>query len=176
MPSNTNLIIGNIISLIAAVFTAKSAWDKDRWNIYIDQVIQCGLLAIASVFFNSYAGIVTLAICAIRNLLLAYDKFGKKSLAASIILLLLLGLCLNNRGYVGIIVIMANLIYTLGCYLAKRELTMKINIAIDMLMWIAYEALIIDIPSLVADSVTFVLALIAVYKCVKLSDSEVDYS
>ena len=170
MPSNISLIIGNCISLIAAIFTAKSAYDKDRWNIYIDQVIQCALLAIASIFFNSYAGIVTLVICAVRNLLLAYDKFGKKSLIVSLILLLALGFYLNNRGYIGIIVIMANVIYTLGCYLAKRELTMKINIALDMIMWMIYEVLIIDIPSLVADSVTLVLAIIAIYKCVKKAE------
>lgn len=40
-----NLIIGNSISLAAAVFTAKSSWAKDTEHIYFYQVIQCPLLA-----------------------------------------------------------------------------------------------------------------------------------
>lgn len=163
----SNLIIGNIISAIAAIFTAKSSYDKDRWHIYFDQVLQCLLLAIASIFFNSYAGIVTLLVCAVRNLLLAYDKFDKKYYIASVILLLGLGLYVNNRGVIGYIVIAANIIYTIGCYYTKKELSIKINIAIDMIMWIIYEFLILDIPSLIADSIALFVAVFAIFRCLR---------
>lgn len=157
----TNLLIGNGISLIAAVFTAKSSWAKDRWHIYFYQIIQCLLLALASVFFNSYAGIVSLLACALRNYLAAKDKLDKKMTLLCLFLVLIPGILLNNRGWIGGIVIAANTIYTLGMYLARRELTIKCNMILNLLLWMIYEALIIDIPSFVADGIALGTAVVS---------------
>lgn len=164
-----NLLIANLISFIAAIFTTKSSLAKDTWHIYFYQVLQCIFLSIASVFFNSYAGIITLAVCALRNYLLAVDKFNHKWFIATLLLLLIPGILINNRGYIGYIVIAANLIYTVGTYFCKKELTIKINIAVDLLMWIIYEFLILDIPSLVADSIALFAAFYSICQLIKTS-------
>jgi|GEM_PF-3069615 len=159
-----NLIIGNILTLIAAIYTARSSWAKDVWHIYFYQVVQCLLIAVASIFFNSYAGIITLLVCAFRNYLLAINRFDKKWMIISIILMLIPGIYFNNRGYIGFIVIGANLIYTIGTYLAKKELTIKINIAIDLVMWLIYEVLIYDLSSFVADFIALIVTIISIWK------------
>lgn len=160
----TNLLIGNGISFVAAFFTAKSSWAKDTWHIYIYQVVQCLLLAIASIFFNSYAGIVTLLVCALRNYLAAKDKLDKKMTIICLILVVVPGLLINNRGYIGLIVIAANAIYTIGMFLTKAEWAIKCNIILDLTMWIIYEALIIDIPSIIADGIGLVVAIAALLR------------
>jgi len=148
-----NLIIGNIISLIAAFFTAKSSLAHDRWNIYICQCAQCLLLAVASVFFNSYAGIVTLLVCALRNYLAASDRLNARWTLACLVLVLVPGILLNNRGAVGCIVIFTNVVYTAGMFFARKEVAVKCNMIFNLALWMVYEALIFDIPSLIADAI-----------------------
>lgn len=148
-----NLITGNCISFAAALFTAKSSLADDRRHIYLYQVAQCLLLAAASIFFNSYAGIVTLLICALRNYLAAYDKLSRGLTVLCAALMLVLGLMLNNRGITGRIVIAANVIYTIGMHFAVKELSIKLNIILNLTLWIVYEILIVDIPSIIADAI-----------------------
>lgn len=160
----SNLVIANCISAVSAMFTCLSCYSKDRARIYYYQVGQCVALAIANIFFNSYAGIITLIICAVRNFLLGKDIYNKYicvSLAAG---MLIFGAILNNNGGIGWIVIAANVIYTLGAYFAKNELTIKLNIILDLVLWMIYEMFIIDIPSFIADSIAVVIALISVFR------------
>ena len=160
----TNLLIGNCISLVAAVFTCASCYVRDKKRIYFYQVGQCLILAVANLFFGSYAGIVTLALCALRNYLLGIDKFGKVSCISIASLMLVIGAAINNNGAVGWIVIIANVLYTIGGYIARREITIKLNIILDLVLWIIYEILIIDIPSLIADVIGVVIAIAAVIR------------
>lgn len=152
------VITGNCISLIAAFFTARSSWSKDRYNIYMNQVYQCLLLAVASVFFDSYAGIVTLAACALRNRLAAKDRLTGPLMIVLAASMLVLGIVLNNRGAIGWIVIAANVIYTLGMYFARAEAAIKANIIVNLVLWISYEFCIVDIPSAAVDIVALAVA------------------
>lgn len=152
-------IIGNCISLAAAVFTAKSSWAKDRWHIYFYQVVQCLLLAVASFFFHSYAGIVSLLACALRNWFAAKETLGGRRMLLCLLLVLIPGIALNNRGYIGWIVIAANAIYTVGMYFARRELAIKANMILNLTLWVIYEILIADLPSIAADGIGLVIAV-----------------
>lgn len=90
--------------------------------------------------------------------MLAIDKFGKRECVVSILLMAILGLVSNNNGYIGLLVIAANIIYTGGTFICRKELTIKINIMVDLILWIVYELLIIDISSLIADTIGLVVA------------------
>lgn len=158
----TNLLIGNAISLLAAYFTARSSWAGDPWHIYFYQVIQCLLLSLASVFFNSYAGIVTLLACALRNYLAATGRLNKTWTGICLLLVLIPGVLLNNRGGIGWIIIAANVLYTVGMYLCRREWAIKCNMILNLTLWMVYEALIWDIPSFLADGAALVTALFSI--------------
>lgn len=168
------IIIGNCISAVAAIFTARSSWAKDKWNIYINQVIQCLLLAVASIFFNSYAGIVSLLACAFRNYMAAKGKLDIKVSMLCLAIILVPGIVLNNRGYIGLIVIAANVIYTVGMYLTKREISIKINIVINLLLWIIYECLIIDVPSIIADGIGLFVTVASIIRIFKEKGTDSD--
>lgn len=160
----TNLIIANIISLFSAVFTCLSSWSKKKANIYYFQIGQCLLLAVANIFFQSYAAIISLLICALRNYLCAKDKYTKPLCIILTVAILILGIICNNKGYIGWIFIGANVIYTLGVYFCKKELSIKVNILINLILWIIYEILIIDIPSFIADTIATVITVIAIFR------------
>lgn len=159
-----NLLVGNLISFVAAYFTARSSWAKDTWHIYIYQVVQCLLLAVASIFFNSYVGIVSLLACALRNYFAAIGKLSKKRMLFCLILVLIPGILVNNRGFIGWIMIAANVFYTLGMYVTKSELAIKCNIILNLSLWILYEILIIDIPSIVADGIGLITAVFSIFR------------
>lgn len=160
----TNLIIGNCVSAVAAVFTAMSSWSKDKQRIYFYQVCQCLLLALGSVFFASYAGIVTLLVCAWRNYLASKDMLTKKRIILCLAVIVIFGLAVNNRGFIGLLVIATNVIYSLGVYFAKSETAIKYNMILNLSLWILYEIFIIDVPSAIADAVGLITAVLSLFR------------
>lgn len=164
---DTRLIIANCISFGSALFTVASCWSKDEKRIYLYQVGQCFVLAIAYIFFGSYAGIVMLIICTIRNLLLAYKRYNTATCMTLAACMVIIGAALNNDGAIGWIVIIANSLYTLVAYFAKNELLIKLNIIQDLVLWMIYETFMKDIPSFIADSVGVVVAIIAIVRYLK---------
>lgn len=168
----TNLIIGNCISLVAAFFTFASCYSHRKERIYFYQVGQCLILSVANLFFGSYAGIITLALCALRNYLLGINKFGKISCITIASLMLVFGAMINNNKAVGWIVISANVIYTVWGYFARKELSIKLNIIVDLTLWIIYEILILDIPSLIADIIGVVIAAASVIRLLRQRNTE----
>lgn len=156
---------------MAAVFTAKSSWARDTRRIYLYQVGQCLLLALASVFFGSYAGIVSLLACALRNYLAAIGKLDGKMTALIFLIVVIPGIAVNNRGWVGWIVIAANAIYTLGVYFTRKELAIKCNIILNLTLWVIYEIMILDIPSVIADGIGLAAAAASVVRLVNAASS-----
>lgn len=166
-----NLILANFISLIAAVFTAMSSWSKEKRRIYIYQVYQCLLLALGSVFFASYAGIVTLLVCAWRNYLASRDMLTKNRIFFCLTVIVVFGLAVNNRGLIGVLVVATNVVYSLGVYLAKSETAIKCNMILNLTLWIVYEIFIIDIPSAIADAVGLTTAVASLFRPDKRKES-----
>ena len=163
------IIIGNIISFAAAIFTALSSLSKDTFKVYIFQMVQCLLLAIASIFFMSWSGIATLLICSFRNYLAAREKLSFQITVILLVLLVILGIFVNNRGLIGWIIIIATAIYTIGMYLVHNEIPIKINISINLILWIIYECFILDFSSLIMDLIALVLAVISIITTIKSS-------
>lgn len=161
------LIIGNCISAIAAAFTCMASWTKSMQRTYYYQCGQCLFLALASVFFGSYAGISTLLLCATRNVLVAHGKFTKTLCIIFLILTLGIGIAVNNNGIIGWIAIIATLVYTIGSYLFKTEAGIKWNIIVNLLLWMIYEVLVHDLSSFITDFVAITVAVIALAKLYK---------
>ena len=158
------MLIGNIISLAGACFTLLSAWSRDRKRIYLYQAAQCLLLAVANIFFASVSGVTTCALCAVRNCLLACDRFTARSCAVFVVAVAALGLYTNNRGLAGLLPIVATVLYTLGCFFAKRTKAIKLNMIVNLVLWAAYDLLVGDFVSAAVDSVSAVTALASILR------------
>ena len=78
MDIGLNIVIGNIISLVAGVFIILSMWVNDEKQAYKYQFLNAFILVISSAFFFSWTGVVTMAIAATRNLMVYYDKLTFK--------------------------------------------------------------------------------------------------
>lgn len=116
-----------------------------------------------------------MALCCIRNFILAKGIYNKSICMLLAAGMLIFGVIFNNMGAVGWIVIVANVFYTLGAYFAQNELLIKINIIIDLVLWMIYEVIIIDIPSLISDAIGTAIAIGAIARYLrnaKISHSE----
>lgn len=78
--------------------------------------------------------------------------------------MVIFGAIFNNSGAAGWIIIAANTLYTLGAYLAKNEVLIKLNIILDLLLWIVYEIIMKDAPSFIADIIGIVVAILAIIR------------
>ena len=155
------MLIGNIISFAGACFTLLSAWSRDRKRIYLYQAAQCLLLAIANIFFASVSGVTTYVLCAVRNCLLACDQFTARRCTLFVVAVAALGLCANNRGLAGLLPIVTTVLYTLGCFYAKRAKAIKLNMIANLVLWAVYDLLVGDYVSAVVDSVSAGAALVS---------------
>ena len=158
------LLIGNLISFAAACFTLASAWSGDRKRIYLYQAMQCTLLAVANIFFSSVSGVTTYAICAVRNVLLAYDRFTARLCMFFVACVSVIGLVVNNRGLVGLIPVFTTALYTVICLYAKRRIAIKANIIANLSLWAVYDILISDYVSFAVDTGSAVVAVFSLLR------------
>lgn len=155
----TNLLIGNVISLIAALFTILSSLGHGRKKIYGFQGIQCFLMAVASIFFGSLSGMTTFLLCAVRNAVLAYDRYTKRIFILFLILIPALGVLSNNREMVGMLPVVTTIIYSVGQYYLHSDVKIKGNIALNLLLWAIYDFMVFDIVSAVVDTVSTIVTI-----------------
>ncbi len=158
------LIIGNIISFCSSTSAMIGCCSKSKKTMFLLQFLECTLLAVASVFFESYAAITTLLLCAVRNLLVAYGKFSKPLLIAFLILVPLLGIITNNRGFIGLLPVIATIQYTLCCYIIKNANGMRFAILANLACWITYSFLICDFSTGIIDSITASVDIFAIIR------------
>lgn len=159
-----DLIIGNTLSLVVAIFTMAANWTNSKSKSYIFQFWQCAILAVANFFFHSYAGITTLVLCAIRNLLIGKEKYTKKLCVVFMIVIGAVGLLVNNRGIPGIILVLATVVYTWGSYVCVRPMAVKTNILINQTCWGIYELFVLDIVSLITEIITATVLVISMIR------------
>ena len=158
------MVTGNLISLIAAFFTVASSWSKDRKRIFLYQAMQCFLLAIANIFFLSVSGTTTYALCALRNLFIAYDRFTNKVCIIFLISVTAIGFFANNRGMIGYLPILTTTIYTVICFYAKETKPIKLNIILNLTLWAIYDIAIHDLVSFTVDTVSAGAAVVSLFR------------
>ena len=158
------VIVGNICSFFAACFTVASAWSRDRKRIYLCQAAQCFILAAANIFFASVSGTTTLFLCALRNCLIAYDRFTPRRCLIFVLSVAAVGLAANNSGLIGLIPVVTTAVYTVGCLYAMSTRAIKLNLILNLVLWAIYDVIILDLVSFAVDTVSAVMAAISLIR------------
>lgn len=162
-----NIIIGNIISLIAAFFMVASCITKIRSKVFYLQFMQCALLSVSSYFLGSYAGIVASLVSAIRSLVVAKGYFNKHMMQLFLVVSVGLGLIVNNRGFIGLLPMIANVQFALCCYLFTSIKGTRYSIWINLILWITYSFMVLDFSTAICDCIVFIVNTITLIKMKK---------
>lgn len=161
-----NIIIGNIISLIAGIFIILSMWVNDEKQAYRYQFWNAFILMISSVFFFSWTGVTTMAIAASRNAMVLKDKLTFKWTIFFIVISIILGLIVNTMGFVGILPIIAIVQITLCNYYLKSIKTIKTSFIVNSAIYIIYFLAILDVSSATIESITALIGLVSLARLI----------
>ena len=163
-----NIIIGNIISLIAGVFIILSMWVNDEKKAYLYQFLNAFILIISSVFFFSWTGVTTMAIAATRNMMVYKDRLTLRWTVFFIVISVVLGLMVNTMGFVGLLPIIAIVQITLCNYYLKTIKSIKTSFIVNSAIYIVYFLAILDFSSAAIESVTALIGVVALFKLIYL--------
>ena len=160
----TNIIIGNLISLIGGFFLILSMWVNDEKKAYKHQFINAFILMISSVFFLSWTGVVTMAIAATRNAMVYKDKLTFKWVVVFIAVSVILGLMVNTLGFIGSLPIIAIVQLSLSNYYLKTIKSIKISFIVNSGIYVVYFLMIYDFSSAVIEGFTTLIGLVALLR------------
>ena len=161
------IIIGNIISFIAALFMFASGWTKDRDRTFLYQILENLVLCAANACFRSWAGISTLLLSGVRNYLVMKERYTKKLMYVFVILIIVIGTAINNRGLVGLLPVAATVQLSICNQYAKTLIQHKLSLFVNTAIWLVYDFCILDISSTVAQTVMCLLTAVTMIQLKK---------
>ena len=159
-----NIVIGNIISLVAGIFIILSMWVNDEKKAYFYQFLNAFILMFSSVFFFSWTGVTTMAIAASRNMMVYKDRLTRNWTIFFIVISIVLGLAVNTMGFVGLLPIIAIVQITLCNFYLKTIRTIKTGFIINSAIYVVYFLAILDFSSAVIESFTALVGIVSLYR------------
>lgn len=156
-----NIIIGNIIALIASVLMVYSGYIKKKKKILYIQTIQIGLSVISNIVLGGITGAIINAISFIRNILCYNNKLNNLAKIIIIILAITMSFMFNNLGIIGLLPLLSTIVYILLMNV-KNVIKFKFLIIFTMIMWLIYDIYIKSYTSACFDFFNIVTNIISI--------------
>lgn len=162
------IIIGNIIALIASILMVYSGIIKQKKKILYVQTVQIGMSVASNIVLGGVVGAIINALSCVRNILCYKDKLGLKEKIIITILATILSIAFNNLGIIGILPLISTIVY-LWLMNLKDVIKFKFLIIFTMILWLIYDICIKSYSSAVFDFLNVVANVISIYqiKCKK---------
>ena len=162
------LIIGNACSLLAMCTDAISSWAKSAKKMLLAQCLSQGIYCIGAIVLKGYSAAVQNVISLARNLFATRKKALPVVEWILIALGVILGLYFNNRSYLGLLPVVANLQYALAILFFKdNEQLLKISFFIDVLLLGIFNTVILNLVGTVSNIIVMVMTMIAIIKAAR---------
>ena len=148
------IVIGNIIALIASILMVFAGLQKNKKKILFIQIIQIALSVISNLVLGGYTGAIINAVGCVRDILCYKEKMGNKEKIAILILAVGLSIMFNNLGWIGLLPVMNT----------KDVVKFKCLIIFSMIMWLVYDIFIKSYTAGIFDFMSIITNLIAIYQ------------
>lgn len=168
----TNIVIANIVALIASLLMVYTGIIKRKDRIVLVQTIQIGLSVLSNIILGGITGAIINAISCVRNILCYKDKLGKLAKVLIIIASIVPSLMFNNLGFIGILPIISAVAYTLFMD-TKDIIKFKYLTIFIMFLWGTYDFYIKSYSSAAFDFMTIIANIISVIKIKSTSKKSV---
>ena len=160
------IVIGNIIALIASILMVFAGLQKKKKKILFTQIIQIALSVISNLVLGGYTGAIINALSCVRDILCYKEKMGNKEKIIIITLAVGLSLTFNNLGWIGLLPVVATVVYIIFMN-TKDVVRFKYLIIFSMIMWLIYDIYIKSYMSGIFDFMSVITNLIAIYQIKK---------
>lgn len=157
------LIIGNVIALIASILMVYSGLIKQKKKILYIQTIQIGLSVLSNLILGGITGAIINTLSLVRNILCYKDKLQLKEKCIITILAVILSLCFNNLGIIGLLPLISTIAY-IWLMNIKDTIKFKYLIIFTMIMWLIYDLYIKSYTSAVFDFLNILANIISIFQ------------
>lgn len=147
----TSLIIGNIFSLLSSICVLISVAVKSKKSLIKWQTFNIIFYIFACIVLNAYAALVSIFIALVRNILAYKDRLTKRITFVLCLMILVVGVWVNNRGIIGIFPVAAIVSYTILIYTTKNEQQMRYALILNMVLWFVHNLFIMAYPSAISN-------------------------
>lgn len=160
----TNLILGNIFSLLSAICIAVSVIKKNKNDLIYWQVIDVIFCILSNIALYTYAALTTNSVALIRNILAYKNKLTKKITWILFVLCIIVGLWANNRGVIGLFPIIASASYTIFMFTTKNEQQMRWALSSNLILWFIHDIYVQAYPSALTDIILSIWTFMQIHK------------
>ena len=160
----TYLIIGNIFSLLSATCIAVSVIKKSKKDLIWWQIIDVIFCILSNIALYTYSALTTNSISLIRNILAYKNKLNKNITWILLILCVIAGLWVNNRGIIGLFPIIASASYTVFMFITKNEQQMRWALVSKLILWFVHDTYVQAYPSALTDLILSIWTAIQIFK------------
>lgn len=166
------IILGNIFALFSKIFMIISFHQKTKKSIMGFQIFD-GIFNLLSLFvLSGYSGVTTVIVSLTRNIVTYINESkkitNKKYLLTEMILLVIannvLGVFYNNRGYWGLLPLIASTIYTISLFLSNDAIFIKQILLLNLILWTLYYFVISNFVGIIMSMFGMFNIMISLYK------------
>ena len=165
-----NLVIGNLISLIACILMVYLGLIKNKKRIIFLQTIQIFLMALSNLVLNGITGTIINSISCFQNILCYYDKLNLMWKILINFIAVSLSLYFNNIGLIGLLPAISMFLYTFFMDV-KNIIKYKNLVILTMVLWLIYDIKINAYVSAVFDFLNIVTNIISIISIKKVRKS-----
>jgi len=159
------VIVGNICSVGAMISDSYGGTRKTKKGILLAQCISQIFYMAAAIILKGYSAAVQNVVAIFRNTYAVYGKHNKIVEWSLVAAPVVLGLVFNNRGWLGVLPVVANLQYSITMVLCKDDARkLKISLVAVSVMFSVFNFAILNFVSGVACIVTGVVTTMSIVK------------
>lgn len=162
-----HLIIGNVFSLLSAICIMISAAQRNKKNFMFYQIGDTLFGSFANIMLSAYAALAISLVCLVRNVLSYKNRLSQNMTAVLTVLSVVIGLYVNNLGYIGFLPVIAAASFTIFVYTTKNEQQMRYVLVFNMLLWFVHSVYVQAYPSAVANIILCFWTIYQINKCKK---------
>lgn len=147
------LFWGEVFSLLSSLCLICSTFGKNKNDIVKWQTVNTAFYSLANLFLGGYTAIVSNVLSMTRNVLQLRNALNPKRAAALCMLMAILGIASNNRGWLGVLPITASVSYTILLYYCKSVQAIQAAVIANMVQWAVFDWVICAYPSFIIDCI-----------------------
>lgn len=161
-----NLIIGQILGIIATILTFVSYQSNTKKNLLIIQSTAIIFTCMSFLFLNALTGFALNIVCLLRNTVFYFQseksKFHVPTVCFLTVLMIGVG-ALSWQGYLSLIPILALAANTVFMSLGKPQI-LRGSVVVTSSMMIAYNVLVFSLGGIASESISIVSSVIGLLR------------
>ena len=155
-----NIIIGNVLTVIAMIFMLIAVSQKDNKKLIIIQGVSHFFFALSGIVLKGYSGVVQDVIGFVRNLAISKRIINKSIRICLLTASVVFGLTLNNKGLIGVLPVVGTFQYTLVSTNEKSQnKTVQLSIIVNSILMIFYSIAINNYANIMTNSLIIIFSL-----------------